>query len=97
MDTLGSENPATEEGGATGHIERTLKREDTTYDVYVGQCNCCSRPVYRVMRTNGAALSIYEISKEDYENVDQYINQIHMSMAVDVIAKLQELRRILNN
>lgn len=48
------------------------------------------------MRTHGASLSIYEISKEDYQNLDEYIDHLHMSMLVDVVAKLLELRRTIS-
>ena len=96
MTTARCKDEATEQEYATGYIEQTITREDTTYEVYVGQCNCCARPVYRLMRTHGASLSIYEISKENYENIDKYVDEIHMSMAVDVVAKLIELRRIID-
>jgi hypothetical protein len=72
-------------------IERTIKHGDTTYELFVGPCKCGAR-VFRLMRTCGASLSVFEISSEDYENLDRYVAHLNTSFAVDVRTKLSELR-----
>jgi hypothetical protein len=77
---------------ADPRIERTIKHGDTTYNLFVGPCACCERPIFRLVRTCGASLSVYQISSEDYENLDDYVAELHASFAVDVEAKLVRLR-----
>jgi hypothetical protein len=49
-------------------VVRTIKHGDTTYELFVGPCPDCRRhPVFRLMRTSGGSLSIYEISSEDFK------------------------------
>jgi hypothetical protein len=73
--------------------ERIIKRGDTTYELWVGPCRC-GGSVYRLMRTCRSSISIYDISKEDLENLDEYVAELHASFAVDVEAKLQLLREM---
>jgi hypothetical protein len=54
-------------------IVRTIKHGDTTYELWVGPCKCGRHPVIRLMRTSGASLSVYEISSDDYENLDEHV------------------------
>jgi len=72
-------------------IVRTIKHGDRTYELYVGSCKCGRHPVFRLMRTSGASLSVYEISQHDYENIDDYVAKLDTSFAVDVSTKLSEL------
>jgi hypothetical protein len=81
----------------SAHIERTIKHGDTTYELFVGPCACGERPIFRLMRTCGASLSIYLISSEDYENLDEYVAELHASFTVDVDAKLFRLRETFTN
>src|SRR5215467_13448165 len=74
-------------------IVRTIEHGDTTYELVVGPCKCCDHTVYRVMRTCGASLSVYEISREDAQNLDEYVNELHTSFAIDVATKLIRLRQ----
>jgi hypothetical protein len=48
------------------------------------------------MRTCGAALSIYQISQADYENLDDYIAELHASFAMDVDARMDRLRQTIH-
>jgi len=73
-------------------VEREIKLGDTTYELFVGTCKCGRHPVYRLMRTCGALLSIYEISEDDYQNLDNYVSQLHASYTVDVTTRLHALR-----
>jgi hypothetical protein len=78
-------------------IVRTIKLGDTTYEMFVGPCPSCRRhPVFRLMRTCGASLSVYEISSEDYQNLDEYVAKLHTSFVVDVATKLYELRETIH-
>jgi hypothetical protein len=75
-------------------IVRTIKHGDTTYELFVGPCPECHRhPVFRLMRTCGSSLSVYEISSEDYQNLDEYVAKLHMTFAIDVATKLFVLNR----
>ncbi len=75
-------------------IVRTIKHGDTTYNLFVGPCPDCRRhPVFRLVRTCGSSLSVYEISQEDYQNLDEYVAKLHTTFAVDVATKLFVLRR----
>jgi hypothetical protein len=78
-------------------IERTIKHEDTTYELFVGPCRCCDRTVFRLMRTCGASMSVYEISPYDAENLDGYVAKLHVSFVVDAATKLYELRKTIND
>jgi hypothetical protein len=74
-------------------IERTIKHGDTTYDLAVSTCAGCGRhPVFRVMRTFGASLSVYEISYEDAQNLEEYVAELHTTFAADVATRLIKLR-----
>src|SRR5262249_9011763 len=74
-------------------IVRTIKHGDTTYEMLVGPCSSCRRhPVFRLMRTSGASLSVYQISSDDYQNLDEYVAELHSSFSVDVATKLSELQ-----
>src|SRR3954454_4472642 len=73
-------------------LVKTIKLDDTTYDLYVGPCQCCAEIRYRVMRCNGASFSVYEISPADCENLEDYVAELHSVLAVDVETKLTNLR-----
>ena len=73
---------------------RTIQHDDTTYEVFVGPCReCGSHTTYHVTRSFGASWSVFQISEKDYENVEQYISELHVTFAVDIAAKLLVLRR----
>jgi hypothetical protein len=76
----------------TVSVEHTVKLGDCTYELFVGTCSC-GEPIYKLMRTCGAALSIYQISQADYENLDDYIAELHASLAMDVAARMDCLRQ----
>lgn len=61
-------------------VECKTKIGDCTYELFVGTCSC-GQPIYRLMRTCGAAISIYQISQEDYENLEDYIAELHATFA----------------
>jgi hypothetical protein len=44
------------------------------------------------MRTCGASLSVFEITADDYENLDRYVAKLDTSFAVDVGTKLYRMR-----
>ena len=69
-------------------LVRTIKVDDTSYDLYVGPCKCCGEIRYRLMRCNGASFSIYEISPADCQNLEDYVAELHSVLAVDVKTKL---------
>jgi len=48
------------------------------------------------MRTCGASLSVYQISPEDAQNLDDFVTQLHQSFGIDVATKLIELRETIN-
>jgi hypothetical protein len=76
-------------------LVRTIKVDDTSYDLYVGACKCCGEPRYRLMRCNGASFSIYEVSSEDCENLEEYVAELHSVLAVDVATKFTVLKEII--
>jgi hypothetical protein len=76
----------------TVSVECKTTLGDCTYELFVGTCSC-GQPIYRLMRTCGASLSIYQISQDDYENLENYIAQLHATFAVDVDSRLQRLRQ----
>jgi hypothetical protein len=87
----------TEEVPSETRVVRTIKHGDTTYELFVGPCGECGRhPVFRLMRTCEASLSVYEISADDYQNLDEYVAKLHRTFAVDVITKLAELRQTID-
>jgi len=73
-------------------VECKTKIGDCTYELFVGTCSC-GQPIYKLMRTCGAALSVYQISQEDYENLEDYIAELHATFAVDVHSRLEGLRQ----
>jgi hypothetical protein len=74
-------------------LVRTIKHQDTTYEIFIGPCSQCgTHPIFRVMRSCGYSFSVYQISGEDYENIDHYVEQLHASFVVDVATKLYRLR-----
>jgi hypothetical protein len=75
----------------TVSIEHEVKLGDCTYELFVGSCSC-GAPIYRLMRTCGASISIYQICQADYENIEDYIAELHSSFAVDVGVKMYRLR-----
>jgi hypothetical protein len=72
-------------------LVRTIKVDDTSYELYAGPCQCCGEIRYRLMRCNGASLSVYEISPADCENLEDYVADLHSVLAVDVKTKLSAL------
>jgi hypothetical protein len=76
-------------------VEHKVKLGDCTYELFVGTCSC-GEPIYKLMRTCGAALSVYQISQADYENLDGYIAELHASFAMDVDAKMDCLRQTIH-
>jgi hypothetical protein len=60
--------------------ERTIKRENRTYSVMVSACSECGGPLYGLLRECGASLSVYFISQEDYENVEEYVGSAGLLM-----------------
>jgi hypothetical protein len=73
-------------------IERTIKHGNTVYELIVAECKSCALPTRRLLRTCGASISVYDISSDQYENLDQFVAGLHESFAVDVEAKLTCLR-----
>jgi hypothetical protein len=76
-------------------LVRTIKLDDTSYDLYVGPCECCGTIRFRLMRCNGASFSVYEISQTDCETLEEYVAELHSVLAVDVVHKLAGLREII--
>jgi hypothetical protein len=76
----------------TVSMERKIIIGDCTYELRVGTCSC-GQPIYRLMRTCGALLSIYQISQEDYENLEDYIAELHSTFAVDVHTRICGLQK----
>jgi hypothetical protein len=72
-------------------IEWNTRLGDCTYELFVGKCSC-GEPNYRLMRTCGASISIYQISPEDCENLDEYVAKLNASFTVDVGSKMYRLR-----
>jgi hypothetical protein len=64
-------------------IVRTNKREGVTYDLYTKLCSCCEELLYFIGRTDGARISCFQISKERSENVEEVIDELHESFAID--------------
>jgi hypothetical protein len=73
-------------------IARTIKHGDTVYELLVAECKSCAHPVRRLIRTCGASISVYDISPDQYEDLDQFVSALHESFAVDVKLKLVRLR-----
>jgi hypothetical protein len=65
---------------------------DWTYELFSGTCSC-GRPIYSLMRTCGALLSVYRISQDDYDNLEDYVAELHATFAVDVHSRLERLRQ----
>jgi hypothetical protein len=71
-----------EEVPSETRVVRTIKHGDTVYELLVGPCGQCGRhPVFRLIRTCGASLSVYEISADNHENLDDYVAKLHESFA----------------
>jgi hypothetical protein len=71
--------------------ERTIKRENRTYSVMVSACSECGGPLYGLLRECGASLSVYFISQEDYENVEEYVDRLDETFKVNVQLILEKL------
>lgn len=76
-------------------IVRRIDIADTTYELAAGTCKC-GEFVYRLIRSCGAALSVYQISEEDCANLDEYVATLHESFSIDVVTKLNELRETID-
>jgi hypothetical protein len=61
----------------------TNKREGVAYDLYTKSCSCCEKLIYFIGRTDGARISCFQISKERSENIEEVIDEIHESFAID--------------
>ena len=72
-------------------VIRKIERGDTIYEVYAGACKCGAHPVIRLMRTCGPSISVYQISEENFRDLERYINTLHESFSIDVVTKLNEL------
>jgi hypothetical protein len=77
IDTISSETSSV-------RVVRTFKREGVTYDFYTRACSCCGELMYFVGRTDGARVSCFQISEAKAGNVDQVIDELHESFAIDV-------------
>jgi hypothetical protein len=75
-------------------VDRVIKLGNTTYELMVGQCACGS-PIYKLLRTCGASISVYAISAEDRERLDDYVSELHESFEVDVEPRLLLLREMI--
>ena len=73
-------------------IARTIKHGDTVYELLVAECESCAHPVRRLIRRCGVSISVYDISPDQYEDLDQFVAALHESFAVDVEPKLVCLR-----
>jgi hypothetical protein len=73
-------------------IVRTFKREGVTYDFYTRSCSCCGELLYFVGRTDGARISCFQISEEKADDVEQVIDDLHESFAVDIEALINCLK-----
>ena len=62
---------------------KAIKREGVTYDLYTKPCSCCEELLYFIGRTDGARISCFQISEERSENVEQVIDELHESFAID--------------
>jgi hypothetical protein len=76
-------------------IEWTRKYGNTLYELFVSKCADCDGTVRRLLRTSGASISVYQISSEDFENLEEYVEALHESFAADVETKLVQLRHTL--
>lgn len=70
---------------STVEIVMTNKREGVTYDLYTKPSSCCEKLIYFIGRTDGARISCFQISKERSENVEEVINELHESFAIDTM------------
>lgn len=70
----------------------TARYGDTLYELFVTTCAGCGGQVRRLLRTSGASISVYQISAEDFENLEEYVKDLHESFAADVETKLVQLR-----
>jgi hypothetical protein len=75
---------------AEPRVERTIKLGNTTYELMSGQC-ACGGPIYKLLRMCGASISVYLISPEDRERLDEYVSELHESFAIDVETRLSLL------
>ena len=64
-------------------IVKTIKLENVTYDSFRKPCSCCEKLTYFIARTDGARISCFQISKERSENVEEVIDELHESFAID--------------
>jgi hypothetical protein len=77
-------------------IVRTIKREGVNYDFYTRACSCCGEPLYFIGRTDGARISCFQISEERTENVEEVIDELHESFAIDIKALIDCLKTTLD-
>src|SRR5271154_2119978 len=77
-------------------IVRTIKREGVTYNFYTRACSCCGDPLYFIGRTDGARISCFQISEEKTENVEEVIDELHESFAIDIKALIECLKTTLD-
>jgi hypothetical protein len=70
--------------------ERIIRLDSTTYELMTEQC-ACGGPIYKLLRMCGASISVYAISAEDRERLDEYVSELHESFAVDAEPKLRLL------
>src|SRR5262245_41693157 len=92
MSDRGSQVEQSETSKSDGSLLRTIRKDDTRYDLYECKCACCEEVIYRVMRCNGASFFIYQISRDDCDNLEAYVDELHETLVVDVATKLTILR-----
>jgi hypothetical protein len=60
--------PEQQPGSDQPAMVQKVERDGVSYELWKGICNGCKRPVYKVIRTFRASLSVYAISCGDYRS-----------------------------
>jgi hypothetical protein len=90
---LGMENDSVPLEASSAEIVKTFRREGITYDFYTKSCSCCGELLYFLGRTDGARISCFQISQENTDNVEQVIDELHESFAIDIKSLINCLKR----
>lgn len=93
---LGMENDSVPLEASSAEIVKTFRREGITYDFYTKSCSCCGELLYFLGRTDGARISCFQISQENTDNVEQVIDELHESFAIDIKSLINCLKRTLD-
>ena len=80
----GMEHDAISLKNSSIQIDRTIEREGVTYDFYTRSCSCCEQLLYFIARTDGARISCFQISEEKADKLDEVIDELHESFAIDI-------------